>query len=283
MHLEHLKAPALTLGSGAPWNKGALVGSKPPLKPKQVWSIRLGLQRQGRTRDLALFDLAIDSKLRGCDLVALRIADVVINATPRHRAIVIQRKTGRPVQFELTEQTRDSLLAWLTARGGGMQVCVPQPREARSSSGNASVCPPRRRLDRGNWSGPSRLRHPQPATDQGGADLQADGQSPGGADPPRTYEAREHRPLPWRRDGRRLGAVGGDGDLTLPANTRLGDQSARGGLPRRGQPGAQLGRSAELGIFQKADTVDAASAAPTLNIASSTSRSLPMRFTRCNR
>ena len=124
MHLEHLKAPALTLGGRRPWNKGALVGSKPPLKPKQVWSIRLGLQRQGRIRDLALFDLAIDSKLRGCDLVALRIADLVINAAPRQRAIVSQRKTGRPVQFELTEQTRDSLLAWLSVRGGGMQDYV---------------------------------------------------------------------------------------------------------------------------------------------------------------
>lgn len=94
-----------------PWNKGAFVGPKPPLKPKQVWSIRLILQRESRIRDLALFDLAIDSKLRGCDLVQLRIGQLVINAAARHHATIVQQKTGEPVQFELTEQTRDSLIA----------------------------------------------------------------------------------------------------------------------------------------------------------------------------
>jgi integrase len=104
-----------------PWNKGRFVGPKPPLKPKQVWAVRLHLQREGRLRDLALFDLAIDSKLRGCDLVGLRIGEVVVNASARHRATVIQKKTGRPVQFELTEQTRGSLLAWLVHRGGALE------------------------------------------------------------------------------------------------------------------------------------------------------------------
>ena len=107
-----------------PWNKGAFVGPKPPLKPKQVWSIRLNLQREGRLRDLALFDLAIDSKLRGCDLVRLCIGQVVMNAAARHRATIVQQKTGKPVQFELTEQTRDSLITWLTHRGGGLQEFV---------------------------------------------------------------------------------------------------------------------------------------------------------------
>lgn len=88
-----------------PWNKGAFVGPKPPLKPKQVWSIRLNLQREGRLRDLAMFDVAIDSKLRGCDLVRLRIGQLVINAAARYRATIVQQKTGKPVQFELTEQT----------------------------------------------------------------------------------------------------------------------------------------------------------------------------------
>ena len=101
-----------------PWNKGRFVGPKPPLKPKQVWAIRLHLQREERLRDLAMFDLAIDSKLRGCDLVRLKTGQLVVNATARHRATVIQRKTEQPVQFELTEQTRDSLLAWLVHRGG---------------------------------------------------------------------------------------------------------------------------------------------------------------------
>ena len=101
-----------------PWNKGRFVGPKPPLKPKQVWAIRLHLQRVQRIRDLAMFDLAVDSKLRGCDLVRLKIGEVVVNATARHRASIIQKKTQQAVQFELTEQTRDSLLAWLIHRGG---------------------------------------------------------------------------------------------------------------------------------------------------------------------
>ena len=101
-----------------PWNKGRSIGPKPPLKPKQVWAIRLHLQREERLRDLAMFDLAIDSKLRGCDLVRLKIGEVVVNATARHRASIIQKKTQQPVHFELPEQTRDSLLAWLIHRGG---------------------------------------------------------------------------------------------------------------------------------------------------------------------
>ena len=101
-----------------PWNKGRFIGPKPPLKPKQVWAIRLHLQREERLRDLAMFDLAVDSKLRGCDLVRLRTGQLVVNATVRQRATTIQQKTEKPVQFELTEQTRDSLLAWLIHRGG---------------------------------------------------------------------------------------------------------------------------------------------------------------------
>jgi len=107
-----------------PWNKGAFVGPKPPLKPKQVWSICLNLQREGRIRDLALFDLAIDSKLRGCDLVRMRIGQLVVNAAARHRAAIVQQKTQKPVQFELTEQTRESLTNWLTHCGGGLQDFV---------------------------------------------------------------------------------------------------------------------------------------------------------------
>ncbi len=103
-----------------PWNKGRFIGPKPPFKPKQVWAIRLHLQREMRLRDLAMFDLAVDSKLRGCDLVRLRTGQLVVNATVRQRATTIQQKTERPVQFELTEQTRDSLLAWLVHRGGSL-------------------------------------------------------------------------------------------------------------------------------------------------------------------
>ena len=96
-----------------PWNKGRLTGQKRPLKPKDVWAIRVRLQLQHRVRDLALFNLAIDSKLRGCDLVRLLIDDVCASGRVRDRATVIQKKTGRPVQFEITEQTRAAIRAWL--------------------------------------------------------------------------------------------------------------------------------------------------------------------------
>ena len=96
-----------------PWNKGLLVGQKKPLQPKHVWSIRVRLEIARRWRDLALFNLAIDSKLRACDLVKLRIDEVCSDAKVRHRATVVQKKTGRPVQFEITEQTKASLEVWL--------------------------------------------------------------------------------------------------------------------------------------------------------------------------
>src|SRR5215217_8689614 len=86
-----------------PWNKGKLTGAKPPLRPKHVWSIRTKLQVEGRTRDLAMFNLAIDSKLRGCDVVALKVDDIAPNGYAIDRAMVRQRKTGRPVKFELRD------------------------------------------------------------------------------------------------------------------------------------------------------------------------------------
>ncbi|WCM26288.1 tyrosine-type recombinase/integrase [Sphingomonas sp. QA11] len=100
------------------WNAGKMVGTKRPLTQKQIWAVRFFLEREGRLRDRALFDLAIDSKLRGCDLVKVKIDDVVSGAEIRTRAIVVQQKTGRPVQFELTADVRASLLSWLERRGG---------------------------------------------------------------------------------------------------------------------------------------------------------------------
>ncbi len=91
------------------WNKGKLTGAKPPLRPKHVWSIRTKLQIEGRTRDLAMFNLAIDSKLRGCDVVAIRVEDVAAGGYTADRATVRQKKTGRPVRFELSEQTRKAV------------------------------------------------------------------------------------------------------------------------------------------------------------------------------
>jgi len=107
-----LKYPTRT-----PWNKGKLIGAKPPLRPKHVWSIRTHLMIERRTRDLAMFNLAIDSKLRGCDVVALKVEDVAPNGYTINRATVRQRKTARPVKFELTDQTRDAVDDYLRAAG----------------------------------------------------------------------------------------------------------------------------------------------------------------------
>lgn len=96
-----------------PWNKSKLVGQKAPLKLKEIWAIRIRLELSHRLRDLALFNLAIDSKLRGCDLVKLKIRDISHGNQITARAIVMQQKTGLPVHFEITEQTRNSLYAWI--------------------------------------------------------------------------------------------------------------------------------------------------------------------------
>jgi site-specific recombinase XerC len=95
------------------WNKGRIVGQKRPLLPKHVWTIRVRLEIARRDRDLALFNAAIDSKLRGCDLVQLKVADVYSAGQIKERASITQRKTGRPVRFEITEGTRKSLSKWL--------------------------------------------------------------------------------------------------------------------------------------------------------------------------
>lgn len=100
------------------WNAGRIVGAKRALKPQQVWAIRFWLDRERRLRDRALFDFAVDSKLRGCDVVKVRIGDLVSGGRIRTRATVIQQKTGRPVQFEILEPARTTILAWLEHRGG---------------------------------------------------------------------------------------------------------------------------------------------------------------------
>lgn len=100
-----------------PWNKGRIIGPKPPLLPRHVWAIRTRLQLAGKTRDLALFNLAIDSKLRGCDVVSLKVEDIAPNGYAMKRATVRQRKTGRPVKFEITEQTRLAVDEYLKSVG----------------------------------------------------------------------------------------------------------------------------------------------------------------------
>jgi integrase len=97
-----------------PWNKGKLIGQKLPLKLKEIWAIRIRLQMAHDIRELAMFNLAIDSKLRGCDLVNLKVCDVAQDGRVSSRAIIMQQKTHRSVQFEITEQTRDSLVNWIS-------------------------------------------------------------------------------------------------------------------------------------------------------------------------
>jgi integrase len=119
-----------------PWNKGRLTGAKPPLSPKHVWAARTRLQLLKRFRDLALFNLAIDSNLRGCDLVGLRITDVAPNGYAVDRASVRQRKTGRPVRFEVTEQTRQAIDDYLSQwRGTSNPYVFP----GRGSAGHLTT------------------------------------------------------------------------------------------------------------------------------------------------
>src|SRR6187549_1017701 len=107
--------PPLPTSTRVPWNKGKLIGAKPPLRQKHVWAIRGMLQNERNKRDLAMFNLAIDSKLRGCDVVAIKVEDVAPNGYAVDRATVRQRKTGRPVRFELTEHTRQAVDGYLKA------------------------------------------------------------------------------------------------------------------------------------------------------------------------
>jgi integrase len=99
-----------------PSNKGKFTGAKPPLRPKHVWSIRSKLEADGRKRDLAMFNLAIDSKLRACDVVTLKVEDIAPNGYAADRATIRQKKTGQPVRFEMTEHTRQAA-TWSTANG----------------------------------------------------------------------------------------------------------------------------------------------------------------------
>jgi integrase len=113
-NLENTDANAV---AREPWNKGKLIGQKPPLRPKQVWSIRTKLQIDERVRELAMFNLAIDSELRGCDVVALKVEDVAPGGYALDRATVRQKKTGQPVRFELTEITRQAIDGYISASG----------------------------------------------------------------------------------------------------------------------------------------------------------------------
>ena len=103
----------ISLAPPEPRNKGKFVGPKPPFKLQEIWAVRIRLDPEHRIRDLAMFNLAIDSKLRGCDLVRLKVSDVMHGRHAVARALVVQHKTQQPVRFEITEQTRDAVEAWV--------------------------------------------------------------------------------------------------------------------------------------------------------------------------
>ncbi|WP_456236716.1 hypothetical protein [Aidingimonas lacisalsi] len=126
--------------SFTPWNKGKLVGQKAPLRLRDIWAIRIRLQLAKKTRDLALFNLAIDSKLRGCDLVNLRVRDITHGACISPRAIVMQKKTHRPVQFEITEHTRIAIMAGYSLHNSETKTsCFPAESIAQSISPRANM------------------------------------------------------------------------------------------------------------------------------------------------
>jgi hypothetical protein len=179
-----------------PWNAAWKPGAKRAFKPQQVWAIRFYLDRERRLRDRALFDLAIDSKLRGCDVVKVRIGDLVSGARVRSRAIVIQQKTGRPVQFELLEPARTSILAWLERRSGSRRLRFPEPNRPHPIHEHSTVCPACRRVGHWHRLAAGGLRYTLPSPNEGVDHLQGNRQSARCTDPPRAYKNRKHRPLP---------------------------------------------------------------------------------------
>lgn len=161
-----------------------IVGAKLPLRPMHVWAIRVRLQIERRLRDLALFDIALDSKLRGCDVVALRLPDVLAAGALRRRAIVLQQKTGRQVQFEITEQARRSLADWLKVRRGEPDGWLFPSRLVRGAHLSTRQYirlvkgyPTCERLDCSDWLGTGGVRHSQSEAHEGVYALSQDRQS----------------------------------------------------------------------------------------------------------
>ena len=135
-----------------PWNKGKIVGQKAPFKLKDIWALRVRLQMESRVRELALFNLGIDSKLRGCDLVALKVRDVCHGDQVATRAVVMQHKTQRPVQFEITTATRDAVQKWIKpAALKSEDYLCSQPHPRITPPGDSAVRPDPRGLGRGTW------------------------------------------------------------------------------------------------------------------------------------
>ena len=176
-----MEANAIT-GRREPWNKGKIVGQKAPFKLKDIWALRVRLQMANRVRELALFDLGIDSKLRGCDLVKLRVRDICHGDQVASRAIVMQQKTQRPVQFEITPPTCDAVQKWIKQAGLAIRrlpVSKPHPRIAPSR--HPAVRQDPGGLGRGTRTRPIGLWNALDPPHQGDADLQAYEEPQGGA------------------------------------------------------------------------------------------------------
>jgi integrase-like protein len=187
--------------SHEPWNKVKLVGQQSPLTLKDIWAVRIRLQIASRIRELALFDLAIDSKLRACDLVRLRVRDVAHGERVAARAIVMQQKTQRPVQFEITEQTREAVANGIgRARLKPEDYLFPSRLHESVTLVHPSVRTDCRQVGARDRPEPSRLRHAFAAAHKGILDLPEDEEPPSRAVASRSHEAGEHRAVPgdWR-------------------------------------------------------------------------------------
>ena len=194
-----------------PWNKGKLVGQKAPFKPKEVWAIRARLPMTNRARELALFDLGIDSKLRACDLVKLRVRDVCHGDRVAGRATVLQQKTQRPVQFEISPGTREAVEGWVRKAGLRPDDYLFPSRVRRSPHlGTRQYA---RILD--GWVSsvgldPAGYGTPLDAAYQGFADLSPDEEPARGSTAARARQARKHGEVPRHRGRRRARVVRAD-------------------------------------------------------------------------
>lgn len=190
-----MKAKNPTTGHRVPWNKGKLTGQKPPLKLREIWAIRTRLQMAANIRELAVFNLAIDCRLRACDPTRLPVQDVCPGSHVGSRATVTQQKTQRPVQFEITEQTRQSLEAWIGARGlKSADYLFPSRVHA---SQHLSTRQYARLVHR--WAASIGLDDTAYGTHtmrRTKASLPADEEPSGGPAPARAHQARKHGSLP---------------------------------------------------------------------------------------
>jgi integrase len=183
-----------------PWNKGKIVGQKAPFKVKDIWALRVRLQMENRVRELALFNLGIDSKLRGRDLVSLKVRDVCHGDQVASRAVVMQHKTQRPVQFEITPATRDAVQKWIKQAGLRAENFVFPSRIHNSPHlGHSAVRSNPRRLGRRTRTRPGELRHALDASYQGDADLPAHQEPPSRAAAARTLQAGVDGEIPRHR------------------------------------------------------------------------------------